>query len=180
MRLNANALDRDKHLADVKSTMSYLQQFAALGVIRWFNGLTKGEKMKALTGIIGYVLKMDFFDGYRGYLTGIAAILGGLAVLVLYASGNPEAHVEVGIGAVLFGLKALSDAGKADKQIEATKAAAVLNVALAPDPPSPTPSMGVGEKEIRAAINVVKNLPTATPTSTNKPSDEPSSAPGVA
>lgn len=123
--------DSDKALDDAKSKMSLLAKLGLGFFLSWFKSLTQGEKMNYVVTVLAYVLKLDFWAGYRSYIAGVASMLSGLALLALVVAGDPHGSVEGGVAAIIFGLKVIGDAGKADNQIAATKEAAEAHKAAA-------------------------------------------------
>lgn len=170
--------DSDGALEEVKERTPFLAKLGLYAVGRWLKGLSEGERMDLAIKILAYALKLDFWDGYRGYIAGVGSLLSGVSLILLAAGNNEHGSVELGVGAILFGIKSLSDAAKADKQIQATKAAAVLNVAMSNPGAGPTPSApslvdGVTKGAIAHALSVVRS-PTMSPVPlpTSEPSGE--------
>jgi len=96
--------------------------------------------MNKLMGfVLSYIVKMDFLDGYRSYLSGAGFVLGGVGALA-YQIGSKtydnDAMVKA-VAAVGTGLAILGRAGKADKMIEAAKTTATATSATALTTASP-------------------------------------------
>jgi len=140
--------DSDKALDDVKQQMPWTAKIAAYSIGHWLKSLNEGERMTFFTSILIYVLKLDFLDGMRTTIGGVASVLFGIALIGLAAAGNEQGSVEKGVAAIVAGITIIGAAAKADKAIAATKAAAVLNVSKAP-------TDRVGQVAIDHALKVV-------------------------
>jgi hypothetical protein len=128
--------------------MPWSVQVSTYWTLRWWKGLTGMERQRFVEALLAYGLKMEFLDGYRTYIAGIGFIGLGLYCL-------SQNDVEKGIAAISAGLGLIGHAGKQDKQVEATKASAVLQLANATEPPTPTPEAGVSEADIDKALATV-------------------------
>jgi hypothetical protein len=100
------------------SEMPWTVQLAAKWAWSWFRDLRGGEKMQFIVSTLGYIVKLDFLDGYRTYLAGAGAIIMGIALVVLAAAGDPRGSIEQGVSAILAGLAIIGGGGKIDKLIE--------------------------------------------------------------
>lgn len=97
-------------------------QFAFWGIGRWLKSMGTEERMEVLISAISYVLKLDFLDGYRTTIAGVASMLSGLTLLAFAAAGDPRGDVKTGMEALLAGMALIGHAGKADKQLAELKA----------------------------------------------------------
>lgn len=145
----------DEALSDLRGEMPWSIQLAAWGFGKWLRGLSKGERMKFASKLIGYVLTLGFLDGYRGKILGVVGILGGLGLIAnVAAGGGTDGDIEKGLYLIAGGWGALAVVGKADKIIEATNANTLVTAGVSPEVKGVTPT--------DAAI-VIRNLPGPTP-----------------
>jgi len=81
---------------------AWLLKFAAWRFVRRLDKALKqarGGKMDKLMGVIGYVLQLKFFEGYRAKIGGVGSMLAGAGALISIAIGHDTG---VGLEAALL------------------------------------------------------------------------------
>lgn len=109
---------------------------------------------KLFNFVFTHVIKMEFLDGYRSYMSGAGFLLGGLGA-VAYQIGSKTYDtdaIEKGFAAVFAGLAILGRAGKADKMIEAARTTASATSATALTQASPNAIMSAS-KAVQDGVN---------------------------
>jgi hypothetical protein len=142
---NREAKSKTQSLRELAGQELGIKEKLALWLIwRWWkeNGME----------FLGKVLRLDFFAGYRMYAAGIAGCLGGLTLIAFAIAGDPRGDLKEGFAAFTAGLYAIGQAGKQDRQIEATKAVAVVTAAANPEMPQTTGDAQVAMAKITEAV----------------------------
>jgi len=75
----------------------------------------QGGKMDKLMGVVGYILQLKFFEGYRAKIAGVGALLGGIGLLITNALGNDSGFSsDAALVMVTTGMATLGIRGKMD------------------------------------------------------------------